>query len=126
MKKSLKLFFRTLGFDAHRFTPFNSNEAQLLMALRHVEINLVFDIGANSGQFGSCLRSAGYRGGIVSFEPLTEARKHLAIAARGDLNWAIHEQCAIGDIDGDITINISHNSVSSSILPMLEIGRAHV
>ena len=56
---------------------------------------------------------------IVSFEPLTIARKKkLLYNASKDNNWFVHEQTAIGDYKGTININISKNSVSSSILPM--------
>jgi FkbM family methyltransferase len=41
-------------------------------------------------------------------------------SAKNDFNWVIHEKCAIGDFDGEIDINISGNSVSSSVLPMKE------
>ena len=41
-------------------------------------------------------------------------------SASRDPAWHIHEQAAIGDQDGYIEINIAGNSVSSSVLPMLE------
>lgn len=40
--------------------------------------------------------------------------------ARRDKLWAVHPRSAIGDYDGDVEINISGNSVSSSVLPMTE------
>ena len=36
-------------------------------------INLVLDVGANTGQFGQLLRRRGYAGQIISFEPVKEA-----------------------------------------------------
>jgi hypothetical protein len=37
-----------------------------------------------------------------------------------DSQWQIHPRTAIGDFDGEIEINIAGNSVSSSVLPMLD------
>ena len=37
----------------------------------------------------------------------------------GDICWIVHDRTAIGDYMGVIEINISKNSFSSSVLPML-------
>ena len=50
-------------------------------------INLVLDVGANTGQFGRSLRNRGYAGRIISFEPVKEAFTALENAARGDDLW---------------------------------------
>ena len=39
--------------------------------------------------------------------------------AKDDL-WIAHDRCAIGSYDGMIIINVAGNSVSSSILPMMQ------
>ncbi len=44
----------------------------------------------------------------------------LSEAAGRDPKWHVNPRCAIGDYDGEIEINISGNSVSSSVLPMME------
>jgi FkbM family methyltransferase len=87
----------------------------VLMRDRH--INLVLDIGANKGQYGMSLRQTiGYRGRIISFEPLRDAFAILQRAAAADPLWECHN-IAFGDCDGTATINISANSHSSSLLP---------
>jgi FkbM family methyltransferase len=132
MKKLIKKIFRKLGFEIIRNRPSNSALAQLAKVLELAEINVVFDIGANEGQFAREIREYGYTGKIVSFEPLSSARKKLLKYASVDSNWVVHDQAAIGDQDGDIEIYISGNSVSSSLLPMLEshssaaLGSAYV
>jgi len=83
------------------------------------KINVVFDIGANTGQFAYDLREYGYKGKIVSFEPLEQAYQGLLSKAKGDKNWIVHPRCAIGASSGEIEINVAANSASSSILPML-------
>lgn len=85
-------------------------------------INVVFDVGANAGQWATTMRSLGYSGRIVSFEPSGEAFELLAQAARGDASWtAVH--CGLGREEGQGTLHVSANSQSSSLLEMLP---AHV
>jgi len=113
------LFLRA-GLDIHRVTPASDPYAQILAAIEANAIDLVLDVGANTGQFASALRAIGYKGRIVSFEPLSSAHAKLTAAARGQPLWTVHPQCAIGDRDGETEINIAGNSVSSSVLPMTD------
>lgn len=96
-----------------------SDSGQLVNALAHHRIDLVFDIGANEGQFALSIRKAGYRGRIVCFEPLPEAHRVLLRKTRNDENIIVHPRTAIGNSSGNIDINVSKNSVSSSIFEML-------
>jgi FkbM family methyltransferase len=117
--QSVKKTLRRAGIEAHHFTPSASPAAQLAAALRFFGIDLIFDIGANTGQFAKQLRVSGYTGRIVSVEPLSMAHSKLMRDSRYDPKWHIHTRCAIGDHVGEIDLNISSNSVSSSVLPML-------
>jgi len=121
MKMLVKKTARYFGLEVSRFAPANSTQAQLSSALKLSGANVVFDVGANEGQFASEIRDCGYSGMIISFEPLTSARKKLLQLAERDSNWLVHDQCAIGDQNGEIKIHIAGNSVSSSVLPMLEL-----
>ena len=109
------------GFDVHRLNTYANPAYQLLAGLKRFEVDLVVDVGANVGQFASELRSVGYQGRIVSFEPLSAAHAGLTRAAAGDSRWEVAPRVAVGDRDGEITINVAGNSVSSSVLPMLEV-----
>jgi len=64
-------------------------EHHLSIVLRTLGINCVIDVGANKGQFGSLLRSVGYSGRIVSFEPLDFCYSVLKELARSDADWKI-------------------------------------
>jgi FkbM family methyltransferase len=119
LKNIVKKIINKTGYDLYRINSPINPEFQLLNGLNHFGIELVFDIGANTGQFASGLRSAGYKGDIVSFEPLPDAYQSLIVSASHDQKWYVHMQSAIGDINNEIEINIAGNSVSSSILPML-------
>lgn len=124
MKELVRQAIRQLGFDLHRFLPASSPDAMLLKVLETFRIDLVLDVGANTGQYGELLRRLGYRGSIVSFEPLAEAHRHLVAATQGDSRWIAAPRGALGDHEGEIEINIAGNSASSSVLDMLESHRS--
>ena len=88
------------------------------------EIDVVIDVGANTGQFGRSLRAGGYRGRIVSFEPIASAFQVLSKAAAEDGNWEVHE-CGLGAASGTARLNVSELSVSSSILDSTSIASLH-
>jgi FkbM family methyltransferase len=120
MKSLLRKLVRSTGYDISKYSAFNNAPVQLANSLAHFGIDLVFDVGANTGQFGGELRDASFKGRIVSFEPLQHAFELLRERAAGDSLWQVHPRCAIGDFDGDVEINVAANSVSSSVLPMHE------
>lgn len=96
----------------------------LARLLRRYEIDLVLDVGAYSGAYGSMLRRCGYEGRIVSFEPLREPRAELRLRAAEDPYWSVLPY-ALGDRAGSLTLNIAGDAgVSSSVLPMLPRHRA--
>jgi FkbM family methyltransferase len=74
-------------------------------------------VGANTGQYAKQIRDLGYKGQIISFEPLKSALVELRKAARQDTNWLIREH-ACGATNGVQAMNVSANSQSSSFLPM--------
>lgn len=119
MKYGIKGLLRKAGVEAHRYSVHTSSGAQLNRLLNHVGIDLVIDVGANAGHYASELRANGYRGRIVSFEPLADAHARLERAARADPNWQVAPRMALGDADGETTIQVAGNSLSSSILDML-------
>jgi FkbM family methyltransferase len=86
--------------------------------MRKYKIDTLLDIGANAGQYASSMRELGYAHKIISFEPLSSAYGKLKRKAKGDDNWFVNNH-ALGDKDGKAVINVSGNSVSSSILDLL-------
>lgn len=118
-KNLIKNTFRKFGLEIIKFNPSASPAAQIVSSFCHFKIDMVFDVGANIGQFASSIRNAGYAGKIISFEPLSLAHANLKIASTGDAMWDIHSRCALGAKNGEIEINIAGNSESSSVLPIL-------
>lgn len=86
--------------------------------LKNFNIDVVIDVGANIGQYGSELRNIGYTGKIISFEPTSGAFLKLNKRALKDSLWDVYN-LSLGERDGTSSINISKNSVSSSILKNL-------
>lgn len=83
-------------------------------------VDLVLDVGANTGQFAHTLRGAGYRGRIISFEPLPTAHAELLRASLDDPQWEIAPRIAVGGHEGTVNLHVAANSVSSSVLYMLD------
>lgn len=106
------------GVELNRYHPAQSQDARMSRLLAHHGIDLVLDVGANTGGYGKSLREIGYRGDILSFEPLEQAHAELTQAAASDARWHIAPRMAVGSEDGEIVINVAGNSVSSSVLPM--------
>jgi FkbM family methyltransferase len=117
--KHIRAFLKKIGLT-RRGAGAKRAARQLLRGFAAFDVDLVFDVGANAGQFGELLRKNGFAGRIVSFEPLSEAHRTLREAAAKDPLWTVHDRCALGREDGSTTINIARNSVSSSLLPMAD------
>jgi len=109
-----------VGFELRRFSVEQSENARFISILRTHNVNLIFDVGANAGQFGVLLREIGFDGKIISFEPLSDAREILLNISKNDPLWQIALQTAIGEENGEIEIQIAGNSQSSSVLDMLD------
>lgn len=101
---------RNVGLELKRKTP------DLMDFLESRNVDVVVDVGANTGQFGSRLRRLGYHGRIVSFEPLSGVFSQLKTLTDSDSNWTSYN-CALGEEPGRASINVSQNTVYSSLLP---------
>ena len=128
----MQQYYAALGWFRRllRLNP-NHGEAKKLLAslyqqpnlrwLRFVHespVDLVLDVGANVGQFGSELRESGYLGQIISFEPVDDAYSQLQRRCADDPLWAA-KHLAIGRSPGTLEINVAGNGAeSSSFLPM--------
>jgi FkbM family methyltransferase len=123
LRKEVNKVADKLGVEVRRTTVANSDARRLAALLRSHHIDTILDVGANQGQYGTTLRRFGYQGEIISFEPLSEAHAALVGVAKNDAAWTVAPQMALGDEDGRVTINISANSFSSSVLPLGALHR---
>ena len=87
--------------------------------LEWLGVDVLFDVRANAGQYANGIRSLGYEGQIVSFEPVATAFGELEVAAKNDPRWAVRHM-GLGKAPGEAEINVSASSQSSSFLPMAQ------
>jgi FkbM family methyltransferase len=83
--------------------------------LGQLEIDCVLDVGANRGQFARELRTIGYSGLIVSFEPVSTEFRVMQERFTRDSKWRGH-QIALGSRDESRAIRIPRLTVLSSFL----------
>jgi FkbM family methyltransferase len=122
IKQILKKAFLKAGYVVSAYDFKYDSEAVRRRFLTARGINLIFDVGANAGQYAGQMRALGYRGRIISFEPLSSAFEKLKENSAADPAW-VAVNCALGSINEVAEINISQNSWSSSLLDILP---AHV
>ena len=111
LKELVKIVFSFIGFNV---TPNRKN------VLLERKIDILFDVGANTGQYAQDARRQGYKGKIISFEPLPDAHKKLTKNSKKDPLWFVHERAALGSKKGSGIINVSENSYSSSFLKITQ------
>lgn len=107
--KSFALIDRNNRIDA-----WFSYRNQIRSVIEKFDIDIVIDVGANEGQFSQQLRTF-YDGEILSFEPVTSVFEKLAKAASADPKWHAFK-LALGSSETTLTINVSDNTVFSSLL----------
>lgn len=117
---SARLIARRAGIDVSRYHSELDWKRQFVNQLEAHQVDVVLDVGANSGQYATGLRGSAFEGRIVSFEPLSGPFSRLESKASTDPLWDCR-RCALGDSDGTISVNVAGNDgQSSSILPMLK------
>jgi FkbM family methyltransferase len=77
-------------------------------------VDCVLDVGANAGQYGHELRGAGYRGRILSFEPMPALCERLRAETAGDPAWTVHAM-ALGSAPGTAELNVTRHDVFTSL-----------
>ena len=92
------------------------DDLKLISLLKHHNINVVLDVGANVGQYATSIRRAGYDKKIISFEPLQKNNDALKKLCANDITWSLHDRCAVGEEAGSVDINVSESNDMSSIL----------
>jgi FkbM family methyltransferase len=95
----------------------------LRQLIRALEIDCVFDVGANAGQYARMIRRwVGFRGRIISFEPNPEVLPKLTALAAHDRFWTV-EPFALTTENGRLKFNATVDSQFSSFETLSEHDR---
>jgi FkbM family methyltransferase len=120
--KKIDRFRRFLGkstgiyLKLKRFTPSSSEALRTTTILNDLNIKYAIDVGANTGQFAESLFDFNFKGTVISFEPVSSCYKVLKKRSKKYPRLIVPDRCAIGNIDQSIEINVTDDTVFSSIL----------
>jgi len=120
LKSLIKGLFNRVGLDLSFKHPERLEGNRVFKFVKDLNLDVVVDVGANVGQFGVGLIDAGFKGRLISFEPLAAEHAQLTERARSFPNWQVASRVALGENDGELLIHRAGNSESSSFLPMLQ------
>jgi len=111
----MKRLVQRVGWDLHRHDPEHTLTAFLSELVPSMGVDCVLDVGAHHGEYGLLLRTIGYDGPIVSFEPVSSSRRVLESVTAPDDRWRILPY-ALGARDGKARINVTAATDMASIL----------
>ena len=77
LKENLLSAMEITGLEIRKTSVYSSKRLRSRLLFSTLGIDLVLDVGANTGQFARQCRAAGYRGRIISFEPSATAHASL-------------------------------------------------
>lgn len=120
LKYQLKRFINIFGLDIMPLDFRNSVQNFLIQIIGDHDIKEIWDIGANTGQYGSMLRNIGYKGKIISFEAMPKETKILKRRSESDKYWTVFGPIAISSKKGTKKLFVTKDSVSSSLLKPLK------
>ena len=89
IKKFINYFLKIFNLKLIKVVDQFSNSYRLVLALKEKNIDYVFDVGANEGQFTKELRHYGFEGKILSFEPILSVHEKLLKNSNKDDEWEV-------------------------------------
>lgn len=100
IKSEVRLITNACGFDIQLLS--KSARHHLRLALRSMKIRTVIDVGANTGQFASSIRTILPNTRIMCFEPLPRPFEDLKVCARKQGGRVSAYNMALGEREGEI------------------------
>jgi FkbM family methyltransferase len=112
---------KTAHLGRHRFVKEKDvgiayGEQTLRHLISFLSVDMVFDLGANIGQYGQLLRrKIGYQGPLISYEPIPQAAQKIRALARLDKLWEVNE-FAVDSVPGKTQFHVMMGDQFSSLL----------
>lgn len=115
----LKIYFNFSNYQIiNKITNYEKLEIQFMRhCFKRAQIGVVYDIGANRGQFGRRVLASNFQGDLHSFEPLPGPFELLKKKSKKCPRWVVHN-LAIDTSSGEREINVSQNDEFSSFLEL--------
>lgn len=107
---------RRLGYEVQRLDPAGPPQTLSLHVTRlfaEFGVNAVIDVGARYGHYRDFLRSNGYMGPVMSFEPVRANLSVLERRVAEDPAWTVRG-CALGSEPGRMKISVTAMTAFSS------------
>jgi FkbM family methyltransferase len=117
----VRRILRRAGFDVIRWPQgleVGVIDWALTEVIRKLGVNCVIDVGGNRGQFAQRLRTLGYTGRIVSFEPAPVVLPEITAAAARDTDWIIRP-VALSSQAGEAELRLYKEPQLNSLLDEL-------
>jgi FkbM family methyltransferase len=112
----LRKFINPLGIDIIKYPELDLRRRKKL--LEHHKITKILDVGANEGQYAEQTQKLGFKGGIISFEPVKSVFEKLNKKTQKNRFWSAYNY-GLGNKNEQVLINISKNTFSSSLLEIM-------
>jgi FkbM family methyltransferase len=113
---TIHALLRRVGFDVVRWPRPHDLDGALAATLTNRRVTCVLDVGANEGEFSRHVRSLGFRGRIVSFEPSPVPLGRLESLAARDPAWSVRP-VALGAQAGVARLHRHADPVFDSLHP---------
>lgn len=113
----IKLRAQKMGLAISYYPPPGSFKRHLRDFLSQMEINVVLDVGAFIGNYPIELREAGYRGRIISFEPIPASYDQLYATMHLDPLWC-GQPFGLSDSNREAMMNIYARGDFNSLLDL--------
>jgi len=127
-RNTMKLHHRLanlLGYDLIRKNKSHHTlDLHLQKIIQSKTITTIIDVGANKGQFALKLRQLGFKGKILSFEPVQREFDCIKALSKTDPLWQVHH-CAMGSEPGVIELNVTDSTDLSSFLKPNEFCKTY-